>query len=187
TPAGPRPWSSSPSYGGTRFSPSKISSSADGGSSSAAARRSAVLWESRRRLPEIPSTFIVLRLLLDELEMDTQRHLVAEHLAAVGQLHVPVEPVVVAVDLGLQVESEPLVLVRSDGRAGELALGDDRLGDALDGQLSVDRELVALAGDRGRLEADLRGPVPVEELGGEEVGLEVLLLHLDALDGDPAG
>ena len=58
TAAGRPAASSSASYGGMALSPSQTTSSAPGGSSSAAAHRSRVLWESRRRLPEIPRTFI---------------------------------------------------------------------------------------------------------------------------------
>ena len=87
--------------------------------------------------------------------MDGQGDLVAEDSAATGEIHLPVEAVVVAVDLGLEVYAEPLVLIRTEQRAADLAAGDDRLGVALDGQLAVDDQLIALAGDPLRLEDDL--------------------------------
>ena len=79
--------------------------------------------------------------------MDRQGHVVAQGLAPARQIHLPVEAELVAVDDGLEVDPEPVVLVGSRSRAGDLAAGDDRLGDALDGQLAVDDDLVAVPGD----------------------------------------
>ena len=89
-----------------------------------------------------------------------------------------------AVDGGLELDAEAVVAVRSRNRIGDRASGDDRLGDASDGEPTCDDELVAVTGNAAGIERDLRGPVPVEELGGEEVSFEVLLLHLEALDRD---
>ena len=84
--------------------------------------------------------------------MDGQRDLVAEDLAAAREVHVPVEAVVVTVDLAFEVDPDPVVAVCAGYRAVDLAAGDDRLGDALDGQLAVDDDLAVLGLDAVRLE-----------------------------------
>ena len=62
--------------------------------------------------------------------------------------------------------------------AGDL----DGLGVALDRDLAVDRQLVAVALDRPRLERQLRVALGVEEVGRLEVRLEVRVLDLDRRD-----
>ena len=64
--------------------PSHSTSSTPGGSASPAARSSLRLWEPRRRLPAMPRIRMALRL-LDERELDGQRDLVGERVAAGGQ------------------------------------------------------------------------------------------------------
>ena len=68
-----------------------------------------------------------------------------------------------------------------DRRADDRALQDGRPGDALERDLAVDLDCVAVALERAG-EPDDRVALGVEELGGEQVRLEVLLLDLDALD-----
>src|SRR3954451_24253993 len=184
-PAGPAPASSSWSEGSTSFSPPKSSTAPDGGRSSAAVRSSATLCEPRRRLPEIARSFIYL--LLHQLEVDGEGHLVAEDLRAVRELHVPVEAVVVAIDDGLELDADPVLAIGSRHRSVDLAAGDDRLGDPLHGQLTVDEQVTIVERHLVGLEGDLRRLVSVEELRGEEVSFEVLLLHLDALDRNVPG
>ena len=65
-------------------------------------------------------------------------------------------------------------------------LQDGRLRDALDRDLAVDLDRVAVALERAG-EADDRVALGVEELGGEQVRLEVLVLGLDALDARRTG
>src|SRR5258705_6855457 len=98
--------SSSSSYGGTAFSPSKSSSSTPAGRSSAASRRRRRLCDSRRRLPLIPRIRIVLR--LRQLEVGGQLDLVLEHGAAARELHVPGDAEVGAVDHGLEGDADPV-------------------------------------------------------------------------------
>src|SRR3954468_9622422 len=92
---------------------------------------------------------------LCELELDDQRHVVRERVAALGQLGVPLETELRAIDHRLEVDGElgvaGDVLVRADG--GPPALGRMRV--ALDGQLAVDYELVALDAQVARLVAQL--------------------------------
>src|SRR5918996_4340627 len=84
--------SSSSSYGGTAFRPSHSSSSTSGWSSSCAARRRFVLWESRRRLPEIARTFMACLLgRLHELDVGDDGDLVPEGRLAGRERHVPVQ------------------------------------------------------------------------------------------------
>ena len=63
-----------------------------------------MLWESRRRLPEMPRMRIGSGL-LDELQVDRdQRDVVGQRLGAVGLRHLPVEAELAAVDRGLELE-----------------------------------------------------------------------------------
>ena len=72
-----------------------------------------------------------------------------------------------------------------DRRSDDRALQNGRLSDALEGDLAVDLDRVTVALERAG-EADDRMTLGVEELGGEQVGLEVLLLGLNALDAGRA-
>src|SRR4051794_25390936 len=119
--------------------------------------------------------------------MDGQGDLVAEGLAATWEIHLPVEAEVVTIDLGLEVYADPLVLTGIEDGAADLAAGDDRLGVALDGQLAVDDQLVALPRDLLRLEDDLGVLLGVEEVRRQEMSVEVLLLDLNAVDLRPPG
>src|SRR5215216_4258792 len=96
--------------------PSHSTSSTPSGRVSPAARISRRLWEPRRTLPAMPRIRMVLGLLLDERELDGQRDVVGERLAAGGQRGVPVHVELGAVDDG----------------------GGDRARDALDRQLALD-------------------------------------------------
>src|SRR3954449_11837299 len=110
------------------------------GASSAAACISIALYESRRRLPTIPRTFIDLRLRLDQLQVDGDRDVVADGLAAVGQRRVPVDAELGAVDDGGRLDRDAVLAVEVLRRAGERAGGLDRLGDAAQRQLALEDE-----------------------------------------------
>src|SRR3954453_7811867 len=124
--------------------PSYSSNSTPDGSSDAAARRSSVLWESRRRLPDMPRTRMGLALLTIQLELGDQRHVVGQSEAALGERGVPLEAELGAVDHGLEGDAGLRVagdvLVRPDDRA----TARDRVGVALDDELAVDHQLVTL-------------------------------------------
>src|SRR3954464_2428507 len=148
------------------FRPSYSSNSTPDGSSVAAARRSSVLCESRRRLPDMPRTRILLRLLalLRQLELDDQRHVVREREPALGERGVPLESELRAIDHRLEVDADlgraGDVLVRADERAAAL----NRVRIALDRQLAVDHQLVALDAHVARLVAELGVVLDVEEV-----------------------
>src|SRR3954453_17508916 len=157
--------------------PSYSSNSTPDGSCVAAARRSSVLWESRRRLPDMASTLMaVLALGLRQLELDDQRHVVRQREAALGKRGVPLEAELGAVDHGLEVDADLRVagdvLVRPDDRA----TAADRMRVALDGQLAVDHQLVTLDAQVRGLVAQLGVVLDVEEVRRLEVGRQVLVL-----------
>src|SRR4051795_10320795 len=168
------------------FRPSYSSNSTPDGSSVAAARRSSVLCESRRRLPDMPSTRIVLRLCLRQLELDDEVHVVRQREAALGERGVPLEAELRAIDDRLEVDADlgvaGDVLVRSDERA---AAGHG-VGLALDGELAVDDQLVALDAQVARLVAELGVVLGVEEVRRLQVGGQVLVLDDDRVGVDRA-
>src|SRR3954447_15204216 len=172
--------SSSSSYGGIALRASKSSNWPPWRSTiSPAARSSFVLWESRRRLPLMPSTRIRS---LDKLQVDDDRDLVGQRGVAARERVVPVEPEAGAVDLGLELEPEALAAVGVGSRIVDVTDDLDRLGVALQRQLAGHREVVAGAADLARLEAQLREALRVEELGALQVRRQVRVLHLDAAD-----
>src|SRR5579859_168195 len=179
TAAGAGSTSSSSSYGGTAFSPSQSSSSTPSGRSSAAAWSRLLLWESRRRLPEMPRTFIVL--LLHQEEVCGQLHVVRERRLPVGELHLPVDAERAAVDGRLEVERHPLGPGRMRERVADRAFELDGNGHALQSQLAADRDVLARAADLGRLEPEERSPLGVKEVRREEVRGQVLVQHVDAV------
>src|SRR5215210_6947629 len=142
--------------------PSYSSNSTPDGSSVAAARSSSVLWESARRLPEMPSTRMALR--PDELELDGQSHVVGQREAALGKRGVPLEAELRAVDRRLERDADAGLARDVLVRSYERATAADRVRVALDREVALDAQLVALASDRGRLEAELRVALGVEEL-----------------------
>src|SRR3954464_9818698 len=181
----PSPRTSS-SYGGISRRPSYSSNSTPDGSSDAAPRRSSVLWESRRRLPDMPRTLMALGLLTRQLELDDQRHVVRQREAALGKRGVPLEAELRAVDHRLEVDADlgvaGDVLVRAHERAAAL----DRVRVALDGQLPVDDKLVTLDTQVARLVAELGVVLGVEEVRRLQVGGQVLVLDHDRVGVDRA-
>src|SRR5215203_3809527 len=98
------------------------------GATAAAACSRSVLCEPARRLPLIARIFIGLR--LHQREIGGDDDVVREHRLAGGQVCVPVDAVVAAVDRGLEIEAEPLVAVAVRDRTGERARDLDGAGDA---------------------------------------------------------
>src|SRR3954453_12995072 len=179
-----RACSSSSSNGGISLSPSNSTSSASPGSRSPAARRSLELWEPARRLPERPRTFI--GLCLGQLEVDEQLDLVCEREAALGQRSVPVEAVLGAVDDRLELEADLLDVAEGHGRLGDRPAGLDRAAAALDRQLAVDDQCVALGADQRRGEGHVRVALGVEEVRRLQMGGQVLVLDRDRVRGHAA-
>src|SRR5690349_11607731 len=116
-----------------------------------------------------------------ELELD----LLGDEDAAGLERGVPGEAPVLAVDAGAALEADAQVAERVAGRAGRLEGDRDRLGLPLDGQLTGDDPVLAVALDLGRGEGDLLVVVGVEEVGRAEVAVAVGDTGVDAagLDG----
>jgi hypothetical protein len=83
-------------------------------------------------------------------DVEVEGDLVADHDAAGVQGGVPGDAPVLAVDLGLALEPDPVVAERVGGRAGVLEVERDRLGDAPDGQVARDQEGVLAGPPRRR-------------------------------------
>src|SRR5438445_9485165 len=145
--------------------------------SSLAARSSDRLYESRRRLPEMPRTFIGLR--LHQVQLGRQRDVVRQGRLAVRERVVPVQTELRAVDRRRQLETEAHTAVGIVRGLADRALEADGERGAPDRQLAVDRDLAAGAADLGRRKGNLRRSLDVEEVGGLEVGGQVLVLHRD--------
>ena len=88
----------------------------------------------------------------------------------------------VAGDDGLELQAEALATILVGHRIGDRARDLDGLGVALDRDLAVDPELVAVALDRVGLEGQLGMALGVEELRALQMGLEVRVLDLDRCD-----
>src|SRR6266704_3602359 len=157
-----------------------------GPAASAAARNKLVLCESRRRLPEMPRIRVTVLAVvsgLDELQLGEDGDVVRERRLAAREWVVPVDPEVRAVDLRGQVEADALGPVRIGHRRGHRPGDCDRLGDALDRQLAIDRDLaVAVEADVLGRKAELRMPLGVEEVGRLEMSREVLVLDVHTRD-----
>jgi hypothetical protein len=131
----------------------------------------------------MPRTLIALR--PNELEVDDELHVVAEHLPAVGQVHVPAHAELVTVDDGLEVECDAVAAVGTHDRALELTGRLDGLGDGVDRQLTAQLDgSVGADLDVAGVEADLRVALNVEELRRQQMRAKVLVLDVDALGLD---
>src|SRR5919112_6130696 len=86
----------------------------------------------------MPRIRMALGLLLDERELDAQRDVVGEHVAAGGQRHVPVHVELGTVDDGLEVQVAARVAEGVGGGLDPGAGGGDGAGYFLDRQLAVD-------------------------------------------------
>src|SRR5437867_99025 len=122
-----------------RSSRSKSSTTAPSGASSCAALASAVLYDSRLRLPE--SARMRTSGLPDGREVRPQHDVVREEEASAGERRVPLEAPVGAVDRSGKLEADALVAPRIVRRPAEHAAKLDRLRDALDRELALDDDL----------------------------------------------
>src|SRR5450755_116871 len=158
--------SSVSSNGSTALSFSNVMSSTPGGSSSAAARRRLRLCEASRRDPAMPSTRMVLVLVVDERELERHRngHVLAQHEPALGQRRVPLQADGVAVDRRLEVDTDLLHVAERHRRSGEAAGGRSRGGLALHGQSALARQGSVVDGQRRGLINDLWIALGVEEV-----------------------
>src|SRR3954447_7507714 len=118
---------------------SKRLTSMPSGASSCAARRSPRLYEALRRLPAIPRTRIVLRC-LDGRDRCGEVDAVAQQVAAGLELLVPVDAVVIGVELALDGQADALLAPRVGRGALEGGLKLDRAGDAAGCQVPGDLE-----------------------------------------------
>src|SRR5436305_9240334 len=178
-------WSSL--YGGSRSSPVKSSTSTPAGASSATARNSAVLCDPARRLPEMARTRICL-CALHGRDADEQLDVVGDEQIAVREGLVPLQIEIAPVDHGFDLEADTLVAPRV-GRAEIVDAPDqlDRLRDALERDLAGEPDLAVVGCLRGgRVKADLRMLLDVEELGRGQVCITVLVARVDARNLDRA-
>src|SRR6202012_755588 len=103
--------------------------------------------------------------LLDRLDVDGYRHFVAYDRAAGLQRHVNVDPEVVAVQHDRRLEAGDLAVAHAGTDTVELQFEGDRLGDAFEGEFTVEDVVVAFGLHGGGGEP--RGGVclDVEEVG----------------------
>ena len=120
----------------------------------------------------------------DRGETRPEDDLVRQEKATGRKRGVPVEPEVGAIDRAGEHDSDPVVSVRIDGRPQEAALELHGLGPTLDRQITFHDELVALAVDGSRLEAELRVSPRVEEIRRLEVAVPGLVERRDGRDVD---
>src|SRR3954454_13553306 len=129
----------------------------------------------------MPRTRIELRL-LRQLQVDDDRDVVRQSRLAARERVVPADAELRTVDLRLSLQAEAGAAVRVVDRVRDDAGDLDGLGVALDRDLAVDRDLVAVTVDRLRSERQLRVALGVEEVRALEVRLEVRVLDLNACD-----
>src|SRR3970040_1616856 len=77
---------------------------------------------------------------------------------------IPIQPELGAVDGAGELDADSVVSIRVDACSDEAALQLDGPRDVLDRQLTFDDEFIASSLDSGRLEAELRISLRVEEL-----------------------
>ena len=106
-----------------------------------------------------------------ELELDVQVDLVRQRLVAVGKLGVPADSIIGAVDRGAEREAQAGVAHEVIGGTLDRAGCRDRLGDALERELTLQRERVAVGGEAVGAEGDLRVLLGVEEVRRAQVGV----------------
>src|ERR1022692_3654951 len=184
----PPPVSSSSvsSNGSTALRSSNVISSTPGGSSSPAARSRLRLCEASRREPAMPSTRMVLVLVVDQREIESHRNgdVLAQHDSTFRQRRVPLQADRLAVNGGLEVDADLLDVAEGHRRPGEAACGCGRCGLALHGQGTLAGQDSVVDGQRRGLIDDLRIALDVEEVGREQVALELLILDLQRVDLD---
>jgi len=108
------------------------------------------------------------------LDLELDADLAADDDTAGLDREVPGGAEVVPVDLGDGREPGPLTAPRIVAPAQVLELERDRPGDAADREVTVNPVLtLAVLGDRGAPERELREPLDVEEVGAAEMGVAV--------------
>src|SRR5712691_10646674 len=112
----------------------------------------------------MPRTFIRPLRLLGEEELGDELDLVRERAVPIRERHVPVDAEGRAVDGRLELEADAAPARRVLDRVGDRPRQDDGLSDALDRELTGDRDLVARAADIRRFESELRMALGVEEV-----------------------
>src|SRR3712207_3960908 len=120
-----------------------------------------------------------------DLELDVD--LVAAGDGAAVHRHVDVHAELLAGDLGLGAEAGAGAAVGVGAEAVELELQGDRLGDALDGQVALDGPVGAVGADGGGPEGHLGVVAHVEEVGGADVRVTLLLTGVDRVHVDLGG
>src|SRR6185312_4116085 len=137
-----------------------------------------------RDVADPPSRLGTVLLLQHDLEVEVDRHVVAESEATGLERGVPTDTEVVAVDLRRRCRARLGLAIAIRHDAAELALERYRLGDATQGEVSVDGEDVTVRRDRGRTEGQLRVLFREEEVARAEVVVAGLLAGVDGCHVD---
>src|SRR6266511_2311190 len=128
--------------------------------------------------------------LLDSLDLEFEAGLLADQDASTLERGVPGQAEVLTVELGVGREAGALVTERALRPAVVLDLERHRPGDAVDGEVARDEEVLRRAPlDPRAAECELRVALDVEEVGRAQVRVPLLVAALDAgcvdLDLDP--
>src|SRR3954451_2403897 len=123
----------------------------------------------------------------DGLDLELDGDLVTDDDTAAVHRHLDVDAEVVAVDLGLGREAGAVAAVGVRSEAVELQGQGDRAGVALEGQLALDGPVGAVGAHRGGPEGHLRVVLDVEEVGGADVRVALLLAGVDRGELDRGG
>src|SRR4051812_11946243 len=107
----------------------------------------------------------------DELQLDGDRYLVGQRVAAARDGRVPGDAVRGAIDDGFELDGDAVVAVEVLGRAGDRAGGLDWQRHAAHGQLALDGQALAVLLDVAGGEGDLGEALGVEEVRALEVAL----------------
>ena len=102
---------------------------------------------------------------LDEEQLGNDGDVVRQRLLAVGERVVPVDAERRAVDTRVELEPDPLAAIGVGQRRGDGAGDIGGLSDALEREVTLDLDRLAVEADVLRGEADLREPLGVEEIG----------------------
>ena len=101
--------------------------------------------------------------LLERLDFEGDGHLVADDGAAGLERHVDVDAEVLAIQHDSGREPGDLAMAHAGVDAVELEVETDRLGDALEGEITVEHVVVAVLADGGRREGGRRVCLDVED------------------------
>ena len=112
---------------------------------------------------------------LHRRDIECDLHLVAEERSARLERLIPAEAEISAVELSTQLELDPFISARLACRPAQLRVERDLTGDAAHRQVADELQTPAVeVVDLGRVEADLRIALDVEEVGG---ATQVLVSH----------